>query len=241
MVYAVILSAGKGTRMGLTELPKQFLYICNKPLVVHTIEKFILSKKVDKVLLVVRDEWVSHSNDIIEKYIPSLIKDKVIVCKGGNDRNESVSNSISFIEKNFGINSDDIIVTHDAVRPFVSSRIINDNVEMAKIYGATDTVVKACDTIVESTNSNIITSIPNRDYMYLGQTPQSFNLLKLKNLLSELTEEEASILTDCAKIFVLKGEDVKLVDGEYSNIKITNPFDFKVASMLLNEEVLNDK
>ena len=145
------------------------------------------------------------------------------------------------VENKFGINNDDIVLTHDAVRPFVSTRIINDNIDMAKVYGATDTVVKACDTIVKSTDSNIITSIPNRDYMYLGQTPQSFNLLKLKTLLSELTEEEKSTLTDCAKIFILKKENVKLVNGEYSNIKITNPFDFKVASMLLNKGALSDK
>ena len=192
-------------------------------------------------MLVVGDKWISHTNDIVEKYIPSLIRDKVLVCRGGNDRNESVVNSISFIENKFGINNDDIVLTHDAVRPFVSTRIINDNIDMAKVYGATDTVVKACDTIVKSTDSNIITSIPNRDYMYLGQTPQSFNLLKLKTLLSELTEEEKSTLTDCAKIFILKKENVKLVNGEYSNIKITNPFDFKVASMLLNKGALSDK
>lgn len=241
MIYGVILSAGKGTRMGSTNLPKQFMSICNKPIIVHTVEKFIFSQKIDKVILVVSEEWKSHSEDIINRYIPKLMQDKIIICNGGNSRIDSVTNAVSYIEHNFGINNDDIIVTHDAVRPFVSSRIINDNVEMAKLYGATDTVVKAYDTIVESIDEENISFIPNRNHMYLGQTPQSFNLIKFKTLFSKLTKEEIDILTDCSKIFVIKGENVKLVTGEYSNIKITTPFDLNIAKMLLNDEDLNDK
>ena len=147
---------------------------------------------------------------------------------------------IRYIEKEFGINDDDIIVTHDAVRPFLTHRIIEENIEMALKYGATDTVVPAFDTIVESKDGNIISDIPRRDFMYQGQTPQSFNINKLVGLYNSLTDEEKQVLTDAAKIFVVKGQEVKLVNGEVFNMKITTPYDLKLANALVNGEK-NDK
>ena len=114
-------------------------------------------------------------------------------------------------------------------------KIIEDNIDAAKRYGACDTVVPATDTIVESINSRTIESIPVRDYYYQGQTPQSFNIKKLFNLINSLTEEESNVLTDACKIFVLKDEDVYLVDGEVTNIKITYPYDLKLANTILED------
>lgn len=97
-------------------------------------------------------------------------------------------------------------------------------------------MIKATDTIVESKNEKTISSIPNRSHMYQGQTPQSFKAAKLKQLYGELSAEEKDILTDAAKIFVLKGEKVALVEGETFNIKITYPYDLRVARSLLEDE-----
>ena len=237
MIYGEILAGGKGTRMGNTEMPKQFLKIGDKPIIVHTIERFLLNTRFDKIVITTPKEWISHTKDIISKYIPLDIHGKLHVCEGGSDRNESIMNGIRYIEKNFGINDDDIIVTHDAVRPFLTHRIINDNIDMAIEYGATDTVVPAFDTIVESNNGNTITNIPIRDFMYQGQTPQSFNIKKLVELYSSLTDEEKSVLTDAAKIFVVKGENVKLVQGEVFNIKVTTPYDLKLANAIIKEKI----
>ena len=140
------------------------------------------------------------------------------------------------MKKNGDLNDDTIIVTHDSVRPFVTHRIIEENIAACEKYGACDTVIKATDTIVESKDANAISSIPNRNYMYQGQTPQSFKAKKLKALYHSLTQEEKEILTDAAKIFVLKGETVALVDGEDFNIKITYPYDMRVARSLLEDE-----
>ena len=144
-------------------------------------------------------------------------------------------NSIRYIEDNFGIDEDSIILTHDSVRPFVTHRIIKDNIDAARKYGACDTVVPATDTIVESVNGETIESIPVRDYYYQGQTPQSFNIKKLFNLINSLTEAETNILTDACKIFTLKDEDVHLVEGEVTNIKITYPYDLKLANTILED------
>lgn len=234
MIYAEILAGGKGTRMGNTEMPKQFLKIGNKPVLIHTVEKFLLQPKFDKIIIVSPEPWISHTKDIMNKYITSELMDKVCVCAGGADRNESIMNGIAYIENNFGINDEDIIVTHDAVRPFITNRIIEDNIEAALKEGATDTVIPAYDTIIKSEDGEFVTEIPVRDLMYQGQTPQSFNIKKLTNLYNSLTKEERIILTDAAKIFVIKNEKVKLVQGEIFNIKITSPYDLEVANMLVD-------
>lgn len=115
----------------------------------------------------------------------------------------------------------------------MTHRIIADNLEAARTYGACDTVIPATDTIVESVDAATISSIPNRRDLYQGQTPQSFNLLKLKGLMGSLSEEEKELLTDACKVFVLRGEKVSLVMGEPDNIKITYPQDMRLASALV--------
>lgn len=234
MTYAVIAAGGIGSRMGNMEKPKQYLKIKDKPIIVHTVEKFYINNNFKKVIILCPDQWVSYTKEVLAKHLPK--NDKVIVLKGGDTRNETIMNSIKYIEETDGLDDDTIIVTHDAVRPFVSARIIDENIEAALKYGATDTVVPATDTIVESQNGKTISSIPDRSKLYQGQTPQSFKAKALKELYYSLTEEEKDILTDACKIFSMKGYDVHMIDGEVHNIKITYPYDLRVAKALLDEE-----
>lgn len=234
MIFAAILAGGIGSRMGGTDTPKQFLDLGDKPVIIHTIEKFAINSKIDKIIVLTPQSYINHTNHLIKEYIGD--NDDIIVIEGGQTRNDTLINSIVYIDENFGIDNDSIIVTHDSVRPFVTHRIIEDNIEAAKRYGACDTVVSATDTIVESINGRTIESIPVRDFYYQGQTPQSFNVKKLFNLISSLTEEESNILTDACKIFTLKDEDVYLVEGEVTNIKITYPYDLKLANTILEDQ-----
>ena len=233
MIFAAILAGGMGSRMGGSDIPKQFLDLGDKPVIIHTIEKFVINSKVDKIIVLTPQSFINHTNHLIDEFIGD--NDDIVVIEGGKTRNDTLINSINFIDEHFGIDDDSIIITHDSVRPFVTHRIIEDNIEAAKKYGACDTVVPATDTIVESINSKTIESIPVRDYYYQGQTPQSFNIKKLFNLISSLTEAESNILTDACKIFTLKDEDVYLVEGEVTNIKITYPYDLKLANTILED------
>ncbi|EOI6973910.1 2-C-methyl-D-erythritol 4-phosphate cytidylyltransferase [Listeria monocytogenes] len=237
MIYAQILAGGKGTRMGNVSMPKQFLPLNGKPIIVHTVEKFILNTRFDKILISSPKEWMNHAEDNIKKYISD---DRIIVIEGGEDRNETIMNGIRFVEKTYGLTDDDIIVTHDAVRPFLTHRIIEENIDAALETGAVDTVIEALDTIVESSNHEVITDIPVRDHMYQGQTPQSFNMKKVYSHYQNLTPEKKQILTDACKICLLAGDDVKLVKGEIFNIKITTPYDLKVANAIIQERIAND-
>lgn len=233
MIFAAILAGGIGSRMGGMDTPKQFLTLGNKPVIIHTIEKFVINKNIDKTIVLIPKKFINHTNDLIKEYIGE--NEDIIVIKGGETRNDTIMNSIKYIEENFGIDDESIIITHDSVRPFVTHRIINDNIDAARKYGACDTVVPATDTIVESVNGETIESIPVRDYYYQGQTPQSFNIKKLFNLINSLTEAETNILTDACKIFTFKEEDVHLVKGEQTNIKITYPYDLKLANTILED------
>jgi D-ribitol-5-phosphate cytidylyltransferase len=235
VIYAEILAGGKGTRMGNINMPKQFLTLNTRPIIIHTIEKFLLNDRFDKIIVVSPKEWINHTKDIIKKHIGP--NDHVVVVQGGNDRNESIMSGIRYIESTFGLEDDDVIVTHDSVRPFLTHRIIDENIDAALEYGAVDTVIEAIDTIIQSEDGEVISNIPVRDQMYQGQTPQSFNIKTLVGHYNSLTKEQKEILTDACKICALKGEKVKLVKGEVFNIKVTTPYDLKVANAILQERI----
>lgn len=231
MIFAAILAGGVGSRMGNSDVPKQFLNLGDKPILIHTIEKFIINSKFDKILVLTPNNFINSTIDLIKNIEGET--DKIIVLEGGETRNDTIKNAISYIKSNFSIDDNSIIVTHDSVRPFVSHRIIEDNIKMASEYGACDTVIPATDTIVESVDGDTISSIPLRDHYYQGQTPQSFRINKLYSLYNNLSKEEIDSLTDAAKIFTLNNEDVFLVEGDVTNIKITYPYDLKLANTIL--------
>ncbi len=233
MIFAVIVAGGAGNRMNLSELPKQFLPLgeTKKPIIIHTLEKFLLCEKIDYVYLGVHKDWIGYAEELLIKY--GVDTEKVLIAEGGLDRNLTILNVINEIEKNHGESNDHIIITHDAVRPFVTLKMIKENIDAAFECGACDTVVSAFDTIIESTDGKYITSVPNRSFMYQGQTPQSFNMATLKTLYEDLSTEEKELLTDACKIFVFRNKPVKLVTGDTFNIKITTVSDYKIAEAIL--------
>ena len=233
-VFGIILAGGKGSRMGNVEKPKQYLEIGGKPIIVHTIEKFTVQPEFEKIIVLCPKAWVAHTKDLVRKYVS--MKDKIEVIEGGATRNETLMNAIRYIEENHSLDEDTIIVTHDSVRPFVTRRMIEENIKAAVSYGACDTVIPATDTIVESMDHEVISQIPDRSVLYQGQTPQTFHALKLKKLYESMTEEEKAILTDACKICVMKGQPVYLVEGDVSNIKITYPADLRIAESLIGGE-----
>lgn len=230
-IYGVILAGGQGTRMGNADKPKQFLTVGEKPVIIHTIEKFIINSHFIEIVVLVPKSWLAYTKDIIRKYIRQ--HEKIVVVEGGTTRNETIMNAIQYIEDCGRLTEDTIIVTHDSVRPFVTYRIIEENIKFARNFGACDTVIPASDTIVESRDRSFISNIPEREKMFQGQTPQSFKAKHLRKIYQSLTDAERAILTDACKIYVLKNEPVYLVEGEVSNIKITYPHDLRVAEAIL--------
>lgn len=236
MIFGAILAGGVGTRMQMNDMPKQFLPLGAKPIVIHTVEKFLLCDRIDKVFVGVHPNWMNYMEDLMDKHI-KIRREDVFCVAGGQDRNSTIMNIVDGIEKEFGENDDNYIVTHDSVRPFLTSRIIEDNINAAIKYNACDTVVAATDTIVVSKDNEIISDIPERKFMYQGQTPQSFKISLLKELYAQLSDEEKNILTDACKICLIRNVPVHLVEGEVSNIKITTVSDYKIAQAMLGGKI----
>ena len=236
MILAAILGGGIGSRMGNMNTPKQYLLLGSRPIIVHTVEKFLMHPQVEGVVVLTPLSWLGFTQDILNQHLP---KDHgVAVIPGGERRNDTLRCALDYVKEHFGDEEGHILLTHDAVRPFVTHRIISDNIAAAREHGACNTVVPASDTIVQSDDGRFISGIPPRGGMYQGQTPQTFQCDKLRRLIHSLQPEEEAFLTDACKIYALRGEPVALVPGEVHNIKITYPFDLKVAHAMLGLDEL---
>ncbi|MBR5329745.1 MAG: 2-C-methyl-D-erythritol 4-phosphate cytidylyltransferase, partial [Firmicutes bacterium] len=219
MVYAAILAGGMGSRMQNASLPKQFIEICGKPLLVYTVEAFLRCKEIEHVVVAVTKGWLDHAEDILEQAFGDI--DRISVTVGGNDRLGSLVNACAALSDRFPVGEDDILLTHDGARPFVTPEVIRANVERMADYDCVTTAVPAIDTILCSENGSLVDEIPDRKTMYSVQTPQTFRIAELVSFIGMLTEEEKSVLTDGAKIYLLKGKKVGIAPGNPENIKIT--------------------
>lgn len=238
MIAAAILAGGTGSRMGSAKKPKQYLMLGTKPVLIHALEKFMVHPQFEQIVVLCPEQWVHYTKKLLEKYIePGLLNranPRISVITGGETRNETILKAIQFLEKDTGILADEIfLVTHDSVRPFVTYRIIEDNIHFGMEYGACDTVMPASDTIVESLNGSFLSKIPERHNLYQGQTPQSFWAGKWKDLYEELPDEEKKRLSDALRVYTLMGEPVWMVKGEAGNIKITYSFDYQIAENMV--------
>lgn len=238
MIFAGILAGGIGSRMNIADMPKQFLALGNKPIVIHTLEKFLFCERIDEIYVGVHPSWVSHMEALVEKYITHKCG-KIHIVEGGTDRNSTIMNIVDMIEKEYGQSEEHYIITHDSVRPFVSSRIIEENIDAVIKYKVCDTVISATDTIVVSDDGIRITDIPVRSKIYQGQTPQSFQITLLRNLYEDLSEEEKGILTDACKIALVRNQPIYLVNGEVSNMKLTTITDYNIAQAMVGGKLID--
>ena len=231
MIYAVIAAGGIGSRMGNVEKPKQYLKIKDKPIIAHTVEKFFVNDAFRKIIILTPAQWVNYTKELLAKYLPQ--NDKVVVVKGGDTRNETIMNAVRYIEENDGLDDDTVIVTHDAVRPFIDDRIIDDNILAARGYGACNTCVPAVDTVLLSKGGRYIDFVPPRSSVFHAQTPQSFDAKRLYELIKATPPEDFRQMTDGFSVFIYHGEKVFIVKGSENNIKITFPEDIVRAEAIL--------
>ena len=234
MIIGAILAGGTGTRMNLSSMPKQFLPLGDKPIIIHTVERYLMNKRIDAVVLGVHADWVEYMKELLEKYVPQELS-RIKVITGGADRTETMLRLLNAIEDAFGVSDEHIVLTHDGVRPFFTQRMIDENIDAVYEYGAVNTVSPAIDTIVVSDDGKLISNVPDRTTMFLGQCPQTFRVSQLKAVYNSLTEEERKTLTEATKIYMMRGLPVYLVQGAVSNIKITTPADYKMAQAIAED------
>ena len=229
MIYAAIIAGGKGTRMG-GDLPKQFLEIKGIPIVVRTVRAFIGCGIVDGIVLCVPRDYMEYTREVLDKYHATA--GNVTVIEGGADRTGSLENACRFFRSKNEISPEDILITHDCVRPFVSDEMIFSSVNAAMLYGGATAAIPCVDTICVSADGKVIESVPDRSKLYSVQTPQTFAFQDFCEILFSLTDEEKARVTDASAVFRMRGRKVVLSLGSHSNIKITHPSDIPLAEKL---------
>lgn len=222
---AVIVAAGKGKRMG-TEISKQFLPLCGKEILTHTVEKFEAAKYIRDIILVTGQDSLQDVRDMMQEY---NWKKVVSVVAGGKERQDSVWNGLQAVSEDT-----EIVLIHDGVRPFVTEEILNDSIETAMEMGGCVAGVPAKDTIKVCNAENIAVATPDRSTLWQIQTPQTFR----KELILQAymqAKEDGFAGTDDASLAEHSGYPVKVIMGSYRNIKITTREDLLVGEAFLKE------
>lgn len=234
MTVAVILAAGVGQRMRNAGLPKQFLKLFGKPIVVYTLEKFEASKDIDKIVIVCRNGYLDYMDSLVKLYNISKVQ-KIVL--GGAERQNSLIRGIN-AAKALGAKDDDVVVIHDGVRPLVSELTIHENVRVAKECGCAITVHSVTESVVILSDDNIkIDNFKKRSDTYSLSAPQSFRIgLLLQAFDAGIEEHDGMPLLDAGMVFSACGGNVQLVKEQTPNIKITTPEDFYYLKAMLELE-----
>ncbi len=210
---AVIVAAGSGKRMG-TGIPKQFILLNDKPILLHTAEKFEACPQIDEIIVVTGQKDISLTKDILKD-----IKKLKAVVPGGAERQNSVFNGLEALSPNI-----DYVLIHDGVRPFIEIKDIQKIIKEVKKYKACVMGVKTKDTIKICSPEGFVENTPDRSLLWNAQTPQAFETKTIKAAYGKIIADGV-LVTDDSMAAEYIGIKVKMTEGSYSNIKITTPED----------------
>lgn len=236
-VIVIIPAAGLGTRMavatkGRKPAPsKQFTELAGTPILIHTLRRFASIPDVSEIWMALRKGEMEEFRARLQKEAGDVLGKKVELVEGGEHRQQSVANALSAISAAPG----DIVLVHDAVRPFVTSEIIDEVIAAAKKYGAAIAGLPAVDTVkqVERTAEGaLVKATVPRERVVMAQTPQGFHYDVLKKAFDEATAD-GFLGTDEASLVERSGKEVAVVMGSPRNIKITTPADMELAEFYL--------
>ncbi len=229
MNIAVIFAGGSGVRMG-AGIPKQFLEINGKPIIVHTLELFESHNEIDKIYIVMLEDYIPHMNRLVKKF--ALTKVQGIV-PGGETGQDSIYNGLKkAAEENGG---DSIVLIHDGVRPWVSYETISRNIQGVKENGNAITCTPCFETILMSTTGKTVETVPYRKDTYAAQAPQSFRLGEIIAAHEEVRQKETRYdnLVDSCTLIKSIGREAHMVEGNRGNIKVTTPEDVYMYRALI--------
>lgn len=235
MNTALVLAAGVGQRMRNGGMPKQFLKLMGKPIIIYTLEKFEESKEIDKVVVVCHGSYTDYMQNLLQSY---QIRKANRVIVGGSDRQSSLQRGLAAIVEDGG-NPDDIVVIHDGVRPLIEPSTIHENIRIAKQYGSAVTVHPVTETIViTDTEEAGMGAFKKRADTYSMTAPQTFRLGELMEAYQKIDSigQTDMPLLDAAMVYAKTGGEVHLVKEQGANIKITTPEDYYYLKAILELE-----
>lgn len=238
MNIAIIFAGGSGTRMKTHGLPKQFLKVEGKPIIIKTLENFEKNANIDKIYISCKADWIDYLKEEIENYhIEKVAK----IVAGGETGQDSIYNALKAASEENP--KDSIVLIHDGVRPFITQELINQNIEDVKQYGSSITSTPCFETAIVSDDGKNIQEVPDRNIMYTAQAPQCFYLGKIIEVHEKVrkTESKYEGIVDSCNLMRKNGYDVHITIGNRNNIKVTTPTDYYVVQALYKYEKDEEK
>lgn len=231
MNIAIIFAGGVGQRLNnnINAIPKQFIEINGKPILVHTLEHFQNHKEIDKIYIAMLENYIDYTKELVQNF--NLNKVKGIV-KGGTCGQESIYNALCAAEKENPENS--IVLIHDGVRPIITKEVITNNIESVKKYGTGITSTPCYETILVSKDGKTPIHVPLRQETFAAQAPQSFRLGEILTAHRKIQKTGYDGIIDSCTLFHLLGKKTRLVKGNFGNIKITTQQDIYILKGILD-------
>ena len=230
MNYALIFAGGTGQRMNTVSLPKQFLKVHGKEIIVHTIEHFEKCEEIDGIVVVCISSFIDFLKELKEKY---KLKKILKIVPGGDCGQSSIFNGLTAI-KEFSHNEDDIVLIHDGVRPLIDNSTIEKNILCVKKHGTAITVAKAIETVLMVDDNKNVDQVVDRTKCFVGRAPQSFYFKDIYNCHLKANKINKHDFIDSAMLMQYYGYKMHIVDGPAYNIKITTPNDFYMFKAMLD-------
>jgi 2-C-methyl-D-erythritol 4-phosphate cytidylyltransferase len=224
MVTAIVLAAGRSTRMGGGP-NKQFIELLGKPLVYYSLAAFEQCPAVDAVVLVRRPDYARQAEQVVREF---GFRKVCAFADGGTERQDSVGNGLKGCESRT-----DIVAVHDGARPLVTPALIESTIASARVFGTGIAATKVVDTIKEANEDKTVVRTVDRTRLWAVQTPQTVKFSLLRTAYAKVMEKKI-VVTDEAAAVELLGEEVHLVEAPFLNLKITTPSDLAIAEALLS-------
>lgn len=230
MNIAILFAGGNGSRMNSRELPKQFLSIHGRPVIVRTAQLFQKHSEVDAIVIACTEDWIDYCKTIIDA--AEIDKCRAIV-PGGKTSQESINNALAAAQAIAG-EAHSVVLIHDGVRPLIDQKTISDNIASVKEHGSAITCVEAKETLVATQDGEFISNVTARKTMRVARAPQSFWLDEILAAHEWAVEQGKSDYIDSATLMFEYGKELHIVMGPIDNIKLTTSGDFYSIQAILN-------
>lgn len=223
MVTAVIFAGGVGARMKTAQVPKQFLKVDGKPIIIRTLENFQYHNEVDNIVIACLESWIDKLWEYIRRY--NITKVKKIV-RGGENGHGSIHNGL-LCAKDFSSNDNDIVLICDGVRPLLSDTLISNCIKNAKVFETAVPVTRSIDSVLESKDGMTCNKSLPRSEMFITQAPQGYTLRKILWAHDEAEKRGITNPISSSELLIELGEKVHIFIGDRDNIKVTTPEDMR--------------
>lgn len=232
MNIAVIFAGGSGQRMRSKDIPKQFLEMHKKPIIIYTLELFENNSEIDAIVISCLEEWIDYLKELLYKYRIEKVK-KIV--PGGKTGQMSIYNGLE-AAKEISRGEETIVLIHDGVRPLIDDKVINDNINSVKRNGSAITTSVVQETILVVNDDESINYVPDRRHSRIAKAPQSFWLNEILDAHCKAQAEGVVNYIDSCTLMKHYGYKLYLIDGPGENIKITTPNDFFVMRAFLDAQ-----